>query len=326
MSNASLTLPTDAEVYDSVTNIALWLETHSHSGPQQTPEEITAEDLAVAVPGECLFPELWAENEEATHEEEKGILVYTDSAEDKYIWLKGDWHPLERVLSITSPKTGWVRTSCLGERLLVLVLTQLDYAAREAEAEVPYGCCPLLDPTYLLWHHHRPAGMCSIKRKGTSIWGGEDLYACDTLDTMYVRPCARRQGHSLALLRTLAAELPPGDHLGLSHPVSLSMCKVLLKFIQVYPELRDSLWTLDEDGEVSGTVTLMLGSLMMRGALHGTGPNNRSQPMDESQQPMEQTDQPMEQTTTLQERQESENPQKQAREQEEEEDEACDTS
>ncbi|KAK7086021.1 hypothetical protein SK128_020775 [Halocaridina rubra] len=61
MSNASLTLPTDAEVYDSVTNIALWLETHSHSGPQQTPEEITAEDLAVAVPGECLFPELWAE-------------------------------------------------------------------------------------------------------------------------------------------------------------------------------------------------------------------------------------------------------------------------
>lgn len=54
----------------------------------------------------------------------------------------------------------------LGERLLVLVLTQLDYAAREAEAEVPYGCCPLSDPTYLLWHMHRPAGMCSLKRKG----------------------------------------------------------------------------------------------------------------------------------------------------------------
>lgn len=60
---------------------------------------------------------------------------------------------------------------------------------------------------------------------GTSIWGGEDVYACDTLDTMYVRPCARRQGHSLALLRTLSSALPPGDHLGLSHPVSLSMCK-----------------------------------------------------------------------------------------------------
>lgn len=51
------------------------------------------------------------------------------------------------------------------------------------------------------------------------------MYACDTLDTMYVRPCARRQGYSLALLRTLTSELPPGDHLGLSHPVSLSMCK-----------------------------------------------------------------------------------------------------
>lgn len=324
MSTTSLTLPTDAEVYESITNIALWLETHSHSGPQQTPEEITAEDLAVAVPGECLFPELWAENEEATHEEEKGILVYTDSGEDKYIWLKGDWHPLERVLGIASPKKGWVRTSCLGERLLVLTLTQLDYAAREAEAEVPYGCCPLVDPTYLLWHHHRPAGMCSLKRKGTSIWGGEDVYACDTLDTMYVRPTSRRQGHSLALLRTLAAELPPGDHLGLSHPVSLSMCKVLLKFIQVYPELRDSLWTLDEDGEVSGTVTLMLGSLMMRGALHGAGTNNRSQPMEESQQPMEQIDQPMEQTT-LQQNQEAANPQKQQT-QEEQEAEPCDTS
>ncbi|XP_050687978.1 uncharacterized protein LOC126981217 isoform X1 [Eriocheir sinensis] len=296
MSSDTLTLPTDAEVYESITNIAIWLETHSHAGPQQTPEEITAEDLAVAVPGECLFPELSAENEDASHEEEKGILVYTDSREDKYIWLKGDWHPLERVLSISLNKTGWVRTPSLGERLLVLILTQLDYAAREAESEVPYGCCPLSDPTYLLWHMNRPAGMCSLKRKGTSIWGGEDVYACDTLDTMYVRPCARRQGHSLALLRTLTSELPPGDHLGLSHPVSLSMCKVLLKFIQVYPELRDTMWTLDEDGEVSGTVTLMLGSLMMRGALHGAGTHAPAQPgpqpMDEAQQPMEQADQP----------------------------------
>lgn len=50
---------------------------------RQTPEEITAEDLAVAVPGECFFPELCAENEEASHEEEKGILVYTDSNEGK---------------------------------------------------------------------------------------------------------------------------------------------------------------------------------------------------------------------------------------------------
>ena len=49
-----------------------------------------------------------------------------------------------------------------------------------------------------------------------------------------------------------------------------SLPAVLLKFIQVYPELRDSLWTLDEDGEVSGTVMLMLGSLMMRGALYPT--------------------------------------------------------
>lgn len=48
---------------------------------RQTPQEITEEDLAVAVPGECLFPELSAENEDASHEEEKGILVYTDSHE-----------------------------------------------------------------------------------------------------------------------------------------------------------------------------------------------------------------------------------------------------
>ncbi|XP_047485981.1 uncharacterized protein LOC134782530 [Penaeus indicus] len=325
MSGQSLTLPTDAEIHDSITNIAIWLETHSHAGPQQTPEEITALDLAVAVPGECFFPELCAENEEASHEEEKGILVYTDSSEDKYIWLMGDWHPLERVLNITSSKAGWVRTTCLGERLLVLVLTQLDYTAREAEAEVPYGCCPLNDPTYLLWHDHRPSGMCSIKRKGTSIWGGEDVYACDTLDTMYVRECARRQGHSLELLRTLTSEIPPGEHLGLSHPVSLSMCKVLLKFIQVYPELRDTLWTLDEDGEVSGTVTLMLGSLMMRGALHGAGALSQPPvPMEEAQQPMEQADQPMEQSNTQQEQQQVSQQKSEADQQQESE--PCDTS
>ena len=55
------------------------------------------------------------------------------------------------------------------------------------------------------------------------------------------------------------------------------------------------MWTLDEDGEVSGTVTLMLGSLMMRGALQGAVTLNPPQPMDEAQQPMEQADQPMEQ-------------------------------
>ena len=62
----------------------------------------------------------------------------------------------------------WIlQTQTLGERLLVLVLTQLDYRAREAEGEVPYGCCPPTDPTYLLWAHHTLAGMASIKRKGT---------------------------------------------------------------------------------------------------------------------------------------------------------------
>ena len=40
----------------------------------------------------------------------------------------------------------------------------------------------------------------------------------------------------------------------------------MAKFISLFPELRGTLWTLDEDGEVSGTVELMLGSLMMRGS------------------------------------------------------------
>ncbi|XP_076062802.1 protein FAM169B-like [Oratosquilla oratoria] len=306
MSGQPLTLLTDSEVLESITNISLWLETHSHAGPQQTPEEIIVEDLAIAIPGECLFQELYEENEEASREEEKGILVYTDSTEEKYMWLKGDWYPLETVLNTVGNKNGWVRTTNLGGRLLVLSLTQLDYAAREAEAEVPYGCCPLSDFTYLLWQDQRPIGMCSIKRKGTSIWGGEDVYACDTLDTLYVRPCERRRGHALSLLHTLALNIPPGEHLGLSHPVSLSMCKVLLKFIQLYPELRDVLWTLDEDGEVSGTVTLMLGSLMMRGALQGAGsrlppagatpPHQAQQAMEEAQQSIQQTQQAMEQS------------------------------
>lgn len=39
---------------------------------------------------------------------------------DKYIWLKGDWHPLERVLSITSPKSGWVQVSVLIHNSAVL--------------------------------------------------------------------------------------------------------------------------------------------------------------------------------------------------------------
>lgn len=102
-----------------------------------------------------------------------------------------------------------------------------------------------------------------------------------------------------------------------------SPMSVLLKFIQVYPELRDTLWTLDEDGEVSGTVTLMLGSLMMRGALHGAGDPAPlpPQPMEEVQQPMEQTDQPMEQTGSQQEQRHKSETRSQ-----EQESEPCDTS
>ena len=63
----------------------------------------------------------------------------------------------------------YFQATSLGERLLVLILTQLDYTARESEFEVPYGCCPLSDPAYLLWIEHCPVGMCSLKSKGKII-------------------------------------------------------------------------------------------------------------------------------------------------------------
>ena len=54
-------------------------------------------------------------------------------------------------------------------------------------------------------------------------------------------------------------------HLIIALNIFFSILLVLAKFISLFPELRGTLWTLDEDGEVSGTVELMLGSLMMRG-------------------------------------------------------------
>ncbi|MPC91791.1 hypothetical protein E2C01_086850 [Portunus trituberculatus] len=59
---------------------------------------------------------------------------------------------------------------------------------------------------------------------------------------MYVRPFARRQGYSLALLHTLTSELPPGDHLGLSHPVSLSMCKVMFQDLIEVPLIEGGIY------------------------------------------------------------------------------------
>lgn len=41
---------------------------------------------------------------------------------------------------------------------------------------------------------------------------------------------------------------------------------VLFKFIRLYGELSKSLYTLDEDGVVSGTVQLMVGSMIRRGS------------------------------------------------------------
>jgi len=264
MGDCKLSLLSDKEVEEAIYNIDTWLAMHTTSLYNR---HITAEDLAVAIPGECLFPELLEENEEAPRELEKGVLVYTDAREEQYLWVRGAWQPLEHVLSITCGHSGWVQTHTLGERLLVLVLTQLDYRAREAQGEVPYGCCPPSDVTHLLWAGGTLAGMASLKPRGSSIWGGPEAYACDTLDTLFVRAAHRRQGHALALLAALAKATPPGCHLALSHPISVGMCKVLLKFVRVYPALRETLWTLDEDGEVAGTVLLMLGSMMVRGGL-----------------------------------------------------------
>ncbi|KAL7639003.1 UNVERIFIED_CONTAM: hypothetical protein RMT77_010537 [Armadillidium vulgare] len=256
---------TDSEIYKSITSISEWIRLHNHSVSLKD-KKIYIRGLAIGVPGECLFPELGIENQEATNEEEKGILVYSDN-NDKYLWLNSSWHHVENVLNVSSAKAGWVMIDSLWERLIMLTLTQLDYSADETEEEVPYGCCPLNDPAYLLWQNNKPVGMCSLKLKGTSVWGGEEKYLCDTLDTLYVRPMCRRQGHTINLLYMLTSQLLPGEYFGLSYPISLSMCKVLFKFMQLYPSLRDTLWTLDEEGEVSGTVRLMLGTLIVENVL-----------------------------------------------------------
>ncbi|RXG54968.1 hypothetical protein Avbf_12628, partial [Armadillidium vulgare] len=215
---------TDSEIYKSITSISEWIRLHNHSVSLKD-KKIYIRGLAIGVPGECLFPELGIENQEATNEEEKGILVYSDN-NDKYLWLNSSWHHVENVLNVSSAKAGWVMIDSLWERLIMLTLTQLDYSADETEEEVPYGCCPLNDPAYLLWQNNKPVGMCSLKLK-----------------------------------------LLPGEYFGLSYPISLSMCKVLFKFMQLYPSLRDTLWTLDEEGEVSGTVRLMLGTLIVENVL-----------------------------------------------------------
>lgn len=69
---------------------------------------------------------------------------------------------------------------------------------------------------------------------GISIWGGEDVYPHDTLDTLYIRPQYRRQGHTLSLLYMLTSKLSPNEYLALSHPISMNMYQGMCLHIQEF--------------------------------------------------------------------------------------------
>ena len=67
---------------------------------------------------------------------------------EQYLWLKGDWHPLDKILSVTSSKEGWHQVCSEGHTLTVSMLSS-NYGWAK------YLCSINIQSIYLMKHYKK---------------------------------------------------------------------------------------------------------------------------------------------------------------------------
>ncbi|XP_051955157.1 titin homolog [Xyrauchen texanus] len=166
------------------------------------------------------------------------------------LYLVGRWWTVEDILKTADlSRTGLIKVSTLGERVVLYVLNRFVYRAKEKSIEdVPFLCHCEHETAKILWKDGEAIGFYSVKPKGSLCSNFlTQCYQLPIMDTIFVRKCHRGNGHGLQILEDFVGSFRK-ENLGLKFPLSKAMYKVCAKYFSMYPGDKELLWEVDGIG------------------------------------------------------------------------------
>nr|XP_032809193.1 soluble lamin-associated protein of 75 kDa isoform X1 [Petromyzon marinus] len=182
-------------------------------------------------------------------------LLALFSPEDAFtavaFYLDDEWWAVEEILKTADPtRNGIIQVQSVGERLVLYTLNRLVYRTREMDAaEWTFLCHSPTEHAKLLWQDGEAVGFYSVKPTGSLCTSFVSLhYKLPVLDSMFVTRRCRGQGLGLLMLQDFTQSFPD-DQLGLKYPLPPTMCRVVERYLQQYPNELDLLWEVQAPGD-----------------------------------------------------------------------------
>ncbi|NP_001038832.1 uncharacterized protein LOC751650 [Danio rerio] len=165
------------------------------------------------------------------------------------LYLLGKWWGVEEVLKTAEPsRTGLIKVSTLGERIVLYVLNRIVLRNEKSGEEVFFLCHGEHESAKILWKDGVAIGFYSFKPKGSLCKNFvTQCYQLPVMDTVFVRKCHRGKDHGVKILEDFVCSFRNEDT-GLKFPVSEAMYKVCEKYLRIYPADKEFLWEVENTG------------------------------------------------------------------------------
>ncbi|KAK2911718.1 hypothetical protein Q8A67_003851 [Cirrhinus molitorella] len=165
------------------------------------------------------------------------------------LYLLDQWWRVEDVLKTAEPsRTGLVKVSTLGERIVLYALNRIVLRNEKSSGEVFFLCHCEDEAAKILWKDGEAIGFYSFKPKGSLCRNFvTHCYHLPVMDTIFVRKCHRGQGHGVKILEDFVGSFR-NEYIGLKFPLSEAMYKVCEKYFSIYPADKEFLWEVQNIG------------------------------------------------------------------------------
>uniref|UniRef100_UPI003D7FBE0C uncharacterized protein LOC751650 isoform 2 n=1 Tax=Danio rerio TaxID=7955 RepID=UPI003D7FBE0C len=165
------------------------------------------------------------------------------------LYLLGKWWGVEEVLKTAEPsRTGLIKVSTLGERIVLYVLNRIVLRNEKSGEEVFFLCHGEHESAKILWKDGVAIGFYSFKPKGSLCKNFvTQCYQLPVMDTVFVRKCHRGKDHGVKILEDFFCSFRNEDT-GLKFPLSEAMYKVCEKYLRIYPADKEFLWEVENTG------------------------------------------------------------------------------
>ncbi|XP_046632362.1 protein FAM169B-like isoform X2 [Daphnia pulicaria] len=133
-----------------------------------------------------------------------------------------------------------------------------------SQRETLYKCPPKKQTLVkLLLINQESIGFYIVRLKGLQEDGGPP-FEMPILDGVFISKAYRKQGWGTAMIDDLVNVHFPGQDVGFSQPISVSLESVLKKFLTANPQHRSKLWAVENCGEEGDRLNLWLSLAIKR--------------------------------------------------------------